>query len=257
MTTMDSSTKAYIDDAWSLLMSGHYDEALQIYDRLRPSFTTEDWREISARGTALMCLRRYEEAEQEIRLANQLGSQEKNGASQPYLEKLGAAQWLLGKKDEAAQTWLSEVEGLFARKIMYSDISGGVGPVMRLWFAGTALARSQLMERGVALARRLSKSSRIRSWPGPMAHFVLGKSKFINVVETRFGFVEIDHLLEGAKSDRLYRRELCQAFFYWSVAERQDGNNEFAYRLLKSSVDLDTPIEAEWFLARGLLDQMQ
>lgn len=257
MTKTDSSSMASTTDAWSLLMSGRYDEALQIYDRLRPGFTTEDWREISARGTALMCLRRYEEAEQEIRLANQLGSQEENGASQPYLGKLGVAQWLFGKKDEAAQTWLSEVDGIFARKITYTDISGGVGSVMRLWFAGTTLARSQLMERSVALARRLSKSSRIRSWPGPMAHFVLGKSKFFNVVETRFGFTEIENLLEAAKNDRLYRRELCQAFFYWSVAERQDGNNEFAYRLLKSSADLDTPIEAEWFLARGLLDQMQ
>lgn len=251
MTKTESSIMAFIADAWSLLMSGRYDEALQIYDRLRPSFTAEDWREISARGTALMCLRQYEGAEQEIRLANQLGSQ------QPYLNKLGAAQWLLGKKDEAAHTWLSEVDGIFARKIAYTDFSGGVGPVMLLWFAGTALARSQLIERSVALARRLSKSSRIRSWPGPMAHFVLGKCKFVNVVETRFGFVEIDDLLEAAKNDRLYRRELCQAFFYWSVAERQDSNNEFAYRLLKSSANLDTPIEAEWFLARGLLDQMQ
>jgi tetratricopeptide (TPR) repeat protein len=238
-------------------MSGRYDEALQIYDRLRPGLTAEDWREISARGTALMCLRRYEEAEQEIRLANQLASQEGKGSSQPYLDKLGAVLWLLGKKDEAAQTWLSEVDVIFTRKIAYTDISGGVGPVMRLWFAGTTLARSELVERSVTLARRLSKSLRIRSWPGPMAHFVLGKGKFVNVIETRFGFVEIDDLLEGAKNDRLYRRELCQAFFYWSVAERQDGNNEFAYRLLKSSVDLDTPIEAEWFLARGLLNQMQ
>lgn len=257
MTRTGSSTMASTTDTWSLLISGHYEEALQIYDRLRPGFTAGDWREISARGTTLMCLRRYEEAGEEIRLANQLGSQEENGASQPFLDHLGAALWLLGKKDEAAQTWLSAVDGILARKIAYTDISGGVGPVMRLWFAGTALAKPQLMERSLALAGRLSKNSRIRSWPGPMAHFVLGKSKFVSVVESRFGCVEIDDLLEGAKNDRLYRRELCQAFFYWSVAERQDGNNEFAYRLLKSSADLDTPIEAEWFLARGLLDQMQ
>ena len=243
--------------AWGLMCSGRYQEALEIYDRLRPEFKPENWRYISGRGTVLMCLRRYGEAEAEFKLANAFRRQEDGPTASPYLNDIGAAQWLTDRKDEAAETWLSEVDGLINRTIQFADISGGVGPAMLLWFAGKSLPRPELIERSLKLSLRLSKTSRAKSWPGPLALYALGTESLANIVIKEFEYTELNQLLAAVEGDRRSQRHLCQALFYWSFSEREMGNKDQAFQLLKACVDMEMPLETEWFLARGMLDKMQ
>lgn len=239
------------------MCSGRYEDALAIYDRLRPKLEPKDWRHVSERGTVLMALRRYKEAETEFKLASDCSVRESRGESQSYLEMIAAAQWLTGRLDEAAATWKSEVDGLLSRKIKYADLSGGVGPAMLLWFAGKSLGKQEFVDRSMKLIERLSKTSRIQYWPGPLALFVLGKESFPNVVKMHFKHIDLNRLLAAAEDDRLFKRELCQSLFYWSFSERESGGRDRAFQLLKACVELEMPLEVEWFVARGMLDKMQ
>lgn len=241
-------------DPWDLVLRHRYAEAVAAYDaRLRQR---EDSLDLANRSTALLCLGKLEEALAGFRQANELRHNELRGESSPYLKHVAVIQWLLGDRAGAVQTLRDAVEGLASGTILFADFAGGVSPGVLLWYAG--VSTNDVAVQGFALKylKSLSKKSRIKYWPGPLALYVLGRMPFEQVVEAATGVRELSDALEKANGDLLARRQLCQALFHDAVKTRAAGDKEGCLRGMRACAELENPIiEQEWYLARWEVQQ--
>jgi hypothetical protein len=79
---------------------------------------------------------------------------------------------------------------------------------------------------------RLAKKSRIKSWPGPLAQFVIERraqsllpraQSFQELLRNSFKTDNLRVITEQAKSDIRTRRELIQALFVLGTTRRKKG----------------------------------
>ena len=166
------------DQLWNAFEEEEFELALTLIDKTRHSWSKRDWSNNGARGTALMGLQRFNEAVKELAFANELAAQGKPAFS--YLafgEKEGAALWLSGARDLAAAKWKEIVEAMISGKKTMGDLAGGVSPCMLLWFSGQTLHDATLSELAKKHLKKLSKGSKIRYWPGPLAAIALEQNR--------------------------------------------------------------------------------
>ena len=171
-------------------------------------------------------------------------TEHKRWHSDDYLKALGITYWLEGDESKAAECWRIIVEALSLGRVSYSDMAGGVGSGLLLWFAAVRLSRPDLTDWCHTLFDKLSKRKwmgGINSWPGPVGKLFLGRideSGFMDAV---------------TKVEQLRERELCQAYFARAILALAKGNERGYKEFLKQVAALPSPahIEREFFLARS------
>lgn len=246
------------------LFEGEYDLALEGFEKLRTTGVKYDWLSESSRGTALMCLRRYEEAAGAFDEANRMATEEERQRLKrigqfpssvvrtPYLEDLGAAHWLAGKRKAAIEAWQRAVRGVLDGSIAYTDGAGGVSQGLFLLYAATAVGRTDIRQEAEKYLANRAKRKRIEQWPGPLALLALAKKDAATILFERFATTDIAHLVSRAADDLLTRRELCQFLFHHAATLRAQGRENTAHELFHRCAALRNPvIEIEWYLARG------
>ena len=124
-------------DPWNLILDHRYAEAATQYVsvlRAKP----DDVAALGGHATSMLCLGQLAPALDEFRRANVLESNDLRkigGRSQPYLTKIGAILWLLGRRDEAVATFMAGARGIMDGSIEFGDNAGGVSHGLLLWFA--------------------------------------------------------------------------------------------------------------------------
>jgi hypothetical protein len=137
------------------------------------------------------------------------------------------------------------------------DFAGGVGPCMLLWFAGVTLPDVSLSKLAQKQLRKLSRRSKIGSWPGPLAAIALETANAEKVFAQYCESSGVKHSLQRQADGYLDRRRLSQLFFYWGVERRSQGDTAGCRALMKSSSLQNVWIVAEWYLARAEAEQLQ
>jgi tetratricopeptide (TPR) repeat protein len=242
------------NDRWQLVLGHRYVEALAAYDARARAEPITDYIEIADRATALLCLGRHSEALDGFRRASEL-SYKGSGA---YLEEIGAVLWLLDRRVEAIQTFRQAAEGILKGSIHYADLAGGVSEGLLLWYAGITNKDGAATEFAVRYLSKLSRKRRIKSWPGPLALFALGRTSFNRVLEDKWWTDDLSRIMTQAQVDLLKRRELVQALFYLATSKRLAGAEDECHSLMAQCSVLENPVlEVEWYLARAEVERQR
>jgi tetratricopeptide (TPR) repeat protein len=277
-------------ELWDLIHARHYAKALEILndrqgvENYNPQITA------ASRSTVLICLGRFAEAAKAARQADEFHKEVPWKPGSAYLGLIGTAEWLDGRREEAAAIWQSAVRGILDRTIGYADSAGGVSQGLLLWFAGHELGRDALAtEAEKFLANRL-KRKQSESWPGPLATLVLGRkssdsvmneflegriashrsmtfadefknpslrdhriAKAEHVFDRWKNTLDVSVVIHASSHDVRLRRELCNFLFYDAVRKRIEGKATESASALQHCAGLeDVIMENEWFLAKAL-----
>jgi len=237
-------------DPWHLISAHQYEKAVAAYDAILAA--GENYHaNVANRAIALLCLGRLPEALEGFATANDIARQDRGAPkSAPYLSDMGTILWLMGHRSVAKELYRSAADGIRYGTIAYADASGGVGEGLLLWYAGITTKDRNAAEHALDYLTRLAKKSRIKSWPGPLAQFVLERQSFDEVLKGSFKTDNLLEVVEQAKSDVLKRRELVQALFVFGTKCRQRRDKNGCRRALQQCARLENPhVEQEWYLA--------
>jgi lipoprotein NlpI len=156
---------------------------------------------------------------------------------------VSAVFWLQGHRRLALGLARYATEEMLKSRFKYSDAAGGVQGGAMLWFYATQLGDEDGVQLAEKLMTKLLKGRASRSWPAPIASFVLGEiseSAMMNAV---------------SEAPILRDRQLAQANFYAAARRlvRRDvaGSKELFRAALQSRNAL---IEIEYFLAQHELE---
>jgi tetratricopeptide (TPR) repeat protein len=244
-----------------MLFSHRYAEAAKVYKTQLES-KPDDSGLLSAHAIAMLALGRYEEALKGSRRANAIANAELKGETQPYIERIGSILWLLGRRDEAIQTFQSGVDGIINGSIKYADNAGGVSHGLLLWYAAVSADNVEASRHALNYLGKLAKKSRIDYWPGALALYVIGAKLEEDVILEVCGARQLHEAFNRAKNDLLVRRRLAQSLFYFATREREKGHKNQCQCGMVQCASLENPIlENEWYLAcaevKGSADQIR
>lgn len=233
-----------------LLSEHRYLEALAVWDE-EVQKNEDDWIAWYERGCALRCLGSLGEALESFLQADERAKLGRK-ALHPYLKDIGAAQWMLGRRQEGIQTFRHAVDGILDGSIQYTDFAGGVSQGVLLWYSGVTIHDRETKEFALSyLAGITSNEANLHLWPRPLALHALGEMTFQEMLESAAGSWDLVQCLLAARTDRLKQRQLCQALFYEAIRLRAEGDEQGCRGRMRQCADLEILIvENEWYLAR-------
>jgi tetratricopeptide (TPR) repeat protein len=219
-------------DVWSLVQQGLFEEACSIAD-IKFQNTNREFH-LRNKIYALFHLGKYSEA---------IGLSEKiikltNGDSENDLTFLGIANWILGNKMEAIETWQR------ARNCLYKDAAGGLNIEVYLYFAAVKTEQDKLKLNVERKIKKLLKSKRSINWPGALGHYLLDD---ITETELLFSITGVSILRE---------RQLCEAHFVLAIKRLEASDSDGYYKELKDCISYgpSSYLEQMYYLAKGELD---
>lgn len=187
-------------DIWDLIKQNKYEEACQQADVQYNQ--TENIFPLRNKIYALLNLEKFREC---INLCEQLISL-RNGETESDFVFAGVSYWLLDDKEMAIQMWKKSQEA------KYKDASGGIEVQLLILFAGLKIQDSNLITYAKAQIKKLLKSKRANSWPGPIGRYMLGDCK------------KEDLLAIVSDVGNIRGRQLCQVNFASALKELERGN---------------------------------
>jgi tetratricopeptide (TPR) repeat protein len=220
---------------FELICAGRFDEAVDACTAAMVS--GPQFLELQNRGLACLKMGRHAEAIADFRRAAALEPEAMR--TDAHEKRIGAAQWLAGREDEAIATWRSVVEDLVRRRYSHSDAGGGIQAGLLLWFGASRLGLGPEMAQALSWLRRRSRRPGMTLWPLPLARFVLDE------------VTEEQVRLEATASGSLAPRRACQAAFSAAIAACRQGDAARARALLKEAVasGMAIPLDIEFDLA--------
>jgi lipoprotein NlpI len=225
-------------NAWESIVQGDLELA---YRSLTLGITREPQRAMffTNRGICLLAMHRLEDALHDFQQVSELRADSEAGFTMA-----GVTLWWLQRPREAVSFWRN------ALTAKYTDAAGGVVVPALLYFAALRLADTALASEARTWLRKRWKPQLLRTWPGPVAGYLLNK-----VDEETFLINQtfLQPILEA--------RRLCQAHF-WVAARHYEHNNSHTYiQYLHQAVrDESSPegqsvlLEAEYWLAKAELE---
>jgi hypothetical protein len=180
------------------------------------------------RGLALLELRRYDDA---ARVFEEPPDAAESGT---LLELAGAARWLTGEKQLAAERWIAALDAA------YDGPASKLKPPALLIYAGTRLGDERYVLRGTRLLGKAWKPKVARIWPGPVAGFLLGHLDPDTFID------------EGYSDPDLEARRLASAHFWAALKDPSNARDHYERALRSEGAAV---LEVEHHLARGELEQ--
>jgi hypothetical protein len=266
-------------DPWKLAFAHRGREAVAAMNRFvrrEPG----DYLHHANRGILYLFLDRLDEAFADFAQARELHLRSVPEGEGAYSRDLATVEWLRGNKAEAIREVRSAVDGILDGTITYADFAGGVGPGLLLWFMGLRADDAEAAQYALKYLKKLSKRRKIKSWPGPLALYALGKLSFEDVLyevggphdeamytnvdgvlcrmDTLGGSRDLATVRRWAETDLLRRRQLCRALFYRGVKSLSEGDAKGYAWWMGECCALENPIlEMEWYIARHEARQVE
>jgi hypothetical protein len=196
---------------WDLIQSGQYEEACRVADL--EFHRTSSLLPLRNKVRALLRLGRHSDA---AKLCDEIISLSPFTVDADFIFR-GVSDWLDGREQDAIAAWHA------GEDTQYSDAAGGVEIPLLLLFAAIKRKDPSLRKSTEAMLNKLCKRRRVGNWPGPLAHFVLGK-------------IDERSLLAAMKEPPvLQERQSCQGEFYIGAKRFASGDaNGYAEYLARS-----------------------
>jgi tetratricopeptide (TPR) repeat protein len=236
-------------DALDLLEAHRFSESIAAYQE-RIQVNANDWSATAGLARALRAVGDYENA---LPLFQRVDKHERSRlAGRPgRREDLSILHWMLGDRAQAIALMRGLVDGVLDGSIEFGDLAGGVKQGLLLYYMGVTAKDPSTTEKAVNYLRVLSKKSRIKTWPGPVALYLLGMTSFEDVLAAGTGKTDMTIARTVSEQDLLVRRNLCVALFHDAVQRRVRGDESGCMERMKECCSLLDPlVESEWYLAR-------
>jgi hypothetical protein len=158
-------------------------------------------------------------------------------------KSFGVVLWWLRRRFDAIHVWQNALETEF------TDAAGGVEIPALLFFAATRTADARLEEEAKALLKSRWSRGKAKSWPGPIAGFLLRKLDSATFLQQAI-----------FQQPVLEARRLCKAHFWVGVLALRDGDEGSYVHNLQKAVEDEAPehravvLEPEYWLATAELE---
>jgi tetratricopeptide (TPR) repeat protein len=248
-----------------LMQSHKYDEVIA-ESRQRLTANPEDKAAMGWMADALQAKGAYRETIEWLERLDSLRSEDKqfNTAVPGHpgsRARIACLHWLLGERARAILGMHGSASGILDRTIKYADAAGGMSQGLLLYYmavtaripAEASYALDYLRNR-VENLRKLVREHLSRSWPCPVAQYLLGDVAFESVLE------EVERQPKLAVPDAAARIEigrrnrLMLALFYDGVRSRVAGDETHCLSRMREAYLLENQSLA-WFLARHEIQQ--
>ena len=243
-------------DPYRLIRRGKYEKALKIYKCLLAKHPHDECL-LAGYPFACLCNGLYEEALEGFRYSNALAKKKPVGEKQPYLMHIGVAQWLLGQREEAIQTFRAGVDGILDGTIEFADLAGGARQGLLLWFAGVCAPDASARSHAVEFMQGLAGKSKIQYWPGPLAEYAIDAISKEIMLRKVFGTRFLWWISVKAMIDECVAFDLATVKFYIAIKCKDEGDEEGCRFWLRECYNFRrfNPM-LEWYLAKTELERL-
>ena len=244
------------DDPYRYVLEGRFEKALEAFDTPASiAFYGVGQRgRLLNKGMTLLALNRILEAV-DVFIQAETVYREPVSSRSPRSE-LGGAFWLCGREREALGIWREDVDALLQGQMDYADASGGGGCGLLLLFAATRLKSSSDREKARQLFKKILKSKRAVTWPGPLISCLENPVLEHEVLKNRFGTNNVSELSKKLTMKGFERRERTEAMFYLAIAKEIIGNTVGSAQLIADACAIPNPLSSiEWYIARSEVQQ--
>lgn len=236
-------------DALSFLKTHRYVDAINAY-RVQLQAEPSDWSAVAGLARALQAAGQYAEALPLFRQSDEHEQKRMPGAP-GCKEDTSCVLWCLGQHEQAKELMRGLVAGILDGSIKYADLAGGVQQGALLYYMGVTTQDKEIAEYALTYLRKLSRKSRIKYWPGPVARYLLGELEVENLLKEASAHPTLSEACQVAKENILIRRQLCVALFHIATRCRAQGLEAECLDWMRHCVALANPlVEPEWYLAR-------
>ena len=222
---------------WELFKQGKFNDAIDAYTRglvLRTNAST-----YNNRSLAFLELGEFDRAIVDLEASDKL-SIETNSRSHHALDWIAVIKWMSGRKREAAEDWRA-ISKMPRRDFKYGDAAGDIEIGLHLWFASCFPEFGDYAKDAELYLRRQSKLTAARSFPGPLAGFVLGETS--------------EDTIKKIAGYPVPAKGFCMSYFYFGMMESRRGKTELFQHRMQQSIDFGAirMLEPEFYLAKFLL----
>lgn len=213
-----------IEDSWTPLSQGRYQEAALVGERLFAQTGTEA--DLVHCISAILLLRDIDSAlAMSMRLLRFT-----NGRRDSDFISVGICKWLLGDKHEALQLWQQ------ASGAPYQDIAGGFEPLGFALFGACVLGDAKVEANSLKQLRAMVKRNKRGNvginapWPVPLAFYLTGEIDEVALSK---------RIEEGEPPNTLRLRARCQACFYLALTAWKQGDMAHVQQMRSAAEQLD------------------
>jgi len=223
---------------WELFKQGKNLEAIDAYTRGLAK--RKDCATYNNRSLAYWTIGDFDSAMSDLRTSDEL-SMKDFGRSDYNLNRIGAITWIAGNHLKAAEIWSDVIRMHSKNEFSKGDAAGDIGCGLHLWFASCFQEAAEFRKISLQFLRKKAKTKAIRSFPGPMAGYILGQT-------------HEDAILEAAKYP-VPARGFCIGYFYIAMMAKLKGDDNRFRELLSKAVEYGKArmLEREYYLANHLL----
>ena len=211
----------------------------------------DDWANIDGLAHALMALGEFTEAIPYLERVHEHGVKSNPGSAGCQIE-LAICHWMIGDRAAALEIIRRLVVAVRDRKVVFTDIAGGVEQGLILCYMATTLHALNDVDLAMKYLKNLATRTRIQYWPGPAALFLLGAITFGEAVKSATGSADLAEAKTIAERDLMTRRSLVVLLFAAATERRMADDGAGCRILMNECASLTHPqVEYIWYLAKG------
>lgn len=240
-----------ISPARQLFKSRQFGEAVDAYRRQLREGPEDEWANTEGLAHALMAAGEFAEAIPYLDKVSKYASSLHPGALGRQ-EELSVCHWMIGDRDGALRIIKDLVVAVRDGKIGYTDISGGVPYGLILCYMAITMGSKSDVDLAMKYLKKLTTRIWIKSWPGPVAKFLLGGITFGEALKEASGSADFAAAKKWAEQDSWGPRKLAPLLFAAGTERRMAGDEAGCRMFMAECASLRNPlVEHEWYLAKG------
>lgn len=238
-------------DYWQEAEQGNYQTVIDALKLETVSWIPKDYLRPIKLGEMYMASGQFAKAAESFSLAQDMIDLSPSRGQTLLFERLGAALWLAGQKNEALSYWQRNVEAIIRRKVTYVELSGGIKVALCLYYGAVSLRERELLLYVKKFMTQAVKRSVAENMPGPLARIVLNTESFESVLQNSLGYEDFETCLSAAQDDILLSRQLASVLLCLGSVCREVGNEPDAHKWFQAITKVKNFfIEPGWYLVK-------
>ena len=211
---------------WDLMTEGKFVDAHKLLSDQIKNNPEKKHRYLYNRALCLLNLRQPEKAL--LDFSDLIASKPESASG--YIGA-GVSSWWLNRTNDSIAYWRKALD------VKYSDAAGGVEPPALLLLTAIRLKKPELEKEAINLLRKLIGQKPVTRWPGAIGSFLMGR-------------IDYSVFYASASSPtNMISRKLCKFYFWVAINSFREGNFEDYFHNLNLSIQTNSILEYEYYLA--------
>jgi len=217
----------YSNSEWDLMSEGNFLDAYSYLSTQIKNNPEKKHRYLHNRALCLLNLKQPEKALLDFSELIVIKPESASG----YIGA-GVSSWWLNMPNDSIMYWRQALDA------KYNDSAGGVEPSSLLLFAAISMKRPDFEKDAIILLKKTIGQKPVTRWPGAIGSFLMGKIDYLTFYTS------------ANSSSNIISRKLCKFYFWVAINNFREGNVEDYSHNLNLSVQTNSILEYEYYLAK-------